>query len=796
MTESWGIVRMMRNAPTKELYYHYIKHVTGSASFIDDIFLPKMVYACFVRSPYAHAKIRSIDFNDSIKNYGVLATLTGEEAAELSQPLPVYLYTEGEPKVPEWRCLPINKVNYVGEPVAAIVSENIYKAKDAAEVVRVDYEPLAAVVDVEHAIQETCPVIHETMGSNLAFRFRLKGGDIEGAFSDADSIVEKRFHIHRHAATPLEPRGIVADYERAVGRLTVWASTQMPFILRSHLSQILDIPENLIRVIAPDVGGGFGAKLQIAPEYIAVCILSILCGRPVKWIETRYESLATSPHAREQVHLVEAAFKNEGVLLGLRDRIIIDAGAYLDSRISGQAICSVYSLQGPYKIKAIDAEVSTVITNKCPYGPYRGFGLEAGTLITERLLDLAARRLGIGKDSIRRINLIKPDEMPFKTPLGIEYNFANYSKALDKALKLSEYKIFTNKYSRGVGSHIGIGIAFALEPTSVNAYTGTTTTGSRADTVDFGKVKIRIERDGRVSVYLGTASIGTGHAIAVAELISKHLGMSPNNINVIQGDTDMTPYDCGVRSSRFATVILPAVLKCVIKIREILVKTAAKILEANVGDIELKDGTLYVKDSPDKFLTISEIAQLFYTSTNKLPSEIEPTLEITSTFKPKKKGLFNTVSHSVHVAVVEVDDETGTTKVSKYVVVEDCGNVVVKDVVDSLVIGGVVQVIGGVFLERLQYDDYGQLLTRTLMDYLLPSATDIPSSMIVDHISTPSNLPGGFKGMAEGANIGGYAALINAVEDALRDLGVELCGTFLTSEKLFKVMKNQRRLKT
>ncbi len=749
-----------------------------------------MAYAGFVRSPYAHARIRKIDFAQR----DLIVKLTGKEIGKYTSALPAYLYTQGEARIPEWKCLAGDNVAFLGEPVAAVVCESRSQLEDALESIEADYETLPVVMDAEKALEHVAPLVHEELGGNLALSIKMSGGDIEEAFRKARFIVKKRFRMHRHSPTPMEPRGIVASFDSGSGALSVWASTQIPFIMRGHLAQMLGIEEKLVRVVAPDIGGGFGAKLQLPPEYIVVCILSKLCGRPVKWVETRSESIASSPQAREQTHYAEAAFASDGELLGIRDRAVVNAGAYLDTRISGQVLTAAHALQGPYRTRAIDFEGKVVLTNKCPYGPFRGFGSENGTFVVERLLDIAARELHIDPLEIRSRNLIRLRDEPFQTALGLVYDEADYSKALEAALEVSGYHEFRKEQRklRGHGKFVGVGLSLAIEPSSVNAYTGVPgTSNAQSDPVDFGSAMLRMDGEGKVSISLGTASIGTGHALAVAALVSRELGTSPEDVQLLEGDTSLTPYDCGVRASRFSPIVLPAVLECLDKIKEKLALAAAYIWKSDVSQIKIENGVVFLEGSTEKRMPIKELARIFYAdaAVGSLPTNLKPNLEASATFRPEKRGPFNSFSHTVHIPVVEVDPATGRAKILRYTVVEDCGNVASPQAVDGQIYGGVAQVSGGVFLEEIRYDANGQLLSSTFMDYLLPSSTDAPGDVSIAHTATPSRMPGGFKGMSESPNICGYAALVNAIEDALSPLGVECHETDLSLEKMFQSIK-------
>jgi carbon-monoxide dehydrogenase large subunit len=765
-----------------------LKQITGASTYVDDITLPGMLYAGFVRSPYAHARIRRISF-DKVDKSKLVYSLTGAQLSKIIKPLPTYLYSPGERQVPQWNCLAIDDVNFEGEAVVAVVTSDRYSVEDLIDDVEVDYEPTRQVMNVESAIRQDAELVHDNLRNNIAVSLRVAGGDFDQTAKNADFMIRRKFRMHRHATAAIEPRGVIASYEPVSKRLTVWVSTQLPFILRTHLAQLIGIPENHIRVIAPDVGGAFGAKLQLSPEYVTVCALSTLLQKPVKWIETRSENLAAFAHAREQIHDVEAAFSSTGRLIAIKDRALMDTGAYLDSRISGQAVCALYELQGPYKVEAVDGEISIVLTNKCPYGAYRGFGLEIGVMIIERLLNIAARKLGIDQVDIRRRNLIKKTEMPCRTALGLVYDYTDYMESLEKALVLSNYAklLYDMQTLRGEKRIVGIGLSVAVEPSSTNAYTGVVKPSQITASVDFGGASLKMDSDGSVKVMLGTVSLGTNHFEAVSKIVSEQLGVRMEDIQTIEGDTESTPYDCGVRASRFSTVVLPAVLESAQVMRAKLIKVAASLLEANENDIEVKDRKFFVRGMPNIYLRMEDVANVFYANTEKLPDGLEPALEVKRFFKPKKVGLFNAFSHAIHIAIVEVERDTGNCKIMKYFIVEDCGNIIVREVVDGQITGGLVQVIGGIFLEEMKYDENGSLLTTTFADYLLPSSLIAPD-ISIDHSSSPSQMPGGAKGMAESSNVAGYAAILNAIDDALAPYGIEVNYSHLPPERIWKLL--------
>jgi carbon-monoxide dehydrogenase large subunit len=774
------------------------KLITGAAPYVDDITLPAMGYAAFVRSPHAHARVTGIDVSQAAADPRIIAVLTGEEAAHLAKPMPVYTYLPAKDiRQPKQHCLAYPLVRYAGEAVAVVAASERYLAEDAVEQVQVAYDPLPALMDAEQALSADAVRLHEELGTNVGLTLTREGGDVERAFAEAEVVLRKRFRFHRHTGSPIEPRGIIASYLPVTGELTVWASTQIPHILRSHLSQILNFPEERIRVIAPNVGGGFGNKLQVAPEYVAVCLLAIKSGRPIKWIETRQESLMAFVHARDQMHDVELAARRDGTLLAIRDRILVDAGAYLDARISGPSLGAALWIVGPYKMRAFRADVTVVMTNKCPYGAYRGFGSNKGVMVIERAVDLLARELRLDPVEVRRRNLIQPSELPYRTVSDLEYDSGDYPAALDKALAMVDYPRLREEQARlrRQGRYIGIGVAMAVEGAGWNTYTAAMTTPF-VQTRDFASPTIRMLLSGKVNVLIGSSAIGTSHATTVSQIVAQELGLPVEDIEVIEGDTAITPYDTGTRAARFAAVVFPALHLTTARLREKLLAIAAGMLEADPRDLELGDRCVRVKGTPAKSVPFDRIAHVAYAEVGKLPPGMPAGLEATECFIAPPNSICITWPYAVHVPVVEVDVETGQVKFLRYAIVHDCGVQANPMVVEGQMMGGTAQGIGGMIYEELVYDEHGQLLTSTFMDYLLPTALEIPNFDIA-HMHTPSPLiPGGYKGMGEGGAVYSYPAVFNAVADAIECLGTEVLTTPLSPANIQRLLRHARAPRT
>lgn len=765
------------------------KFITGTATYVDDMVLPGMVYAAFVRSPYAHARVKNVNVSEALNHPKAVEALTGLEAARLAKPMPVYSYREAAAiKKPEYRCLAADRARFVGEPVVVVAAKERYAADDVAELIQVEYEPLEPLMDPEKSLRPDALKLHDNLDNNVGLYITREGGDMEAAYREADFVFKKRFRMHRHTGCPIEPRGCIAQYNSGTGDLTLICSTQVPHILKSHLAEILDFPELHIRVIAPDVGGGFGNKLQVPPEYVAICLLAMKARRPVKWIETRRESLMAFVHARDQIHDVEIPVKWDGTILGIKSRMIVDAGGYLDARISGPSLGAAMWLSGPYRMKGYRADIHVVMTNKCPHGSYRGFGSQMGALVIERSMDLIARELNMDSVEIRRKNLIR--ELPYKTVAGHEFDSGDYMAALEKALKLVDYPSLRKEQERlrKEGRHIGIGVALAVEGAGWNTYTGAMAQ-AYVPTLDYATVTMRMDTSGNVKVLIGDSACGTGHATTAAQVASDALGLPVDTIEVVEGDTAVTPYDSGTRAARFSAIVLPAVAAAGRSLKGKVARVAAHLLEASDEDVEIAEGKAYVKGSPSKNLPVSRVARVAYSEVATLPREMPAGLEATESFKAPVSGLCITWPYAVHVPVVEVDIETGMVKFLRYVIVHDCGVEVNPMIVEGQVAGGTAQGIGGTLLEELVYDEDGQLLTTSFMDYLLPTATDIPN-FEVDHIQTPApQIPGGFKGMGEGGCVYTYAAVVNAVADAIEPLGVEVTSTPLTPSNILKLLR-------
>lgn len=742
----------------------------GRGRFVDDVVLPRMLAAAFVRSPHAHARVRAVHGAAACAVPGVVAVVTGADLGGAVGPLAPRLVGEGFTSS-AWPALAAERVRFCGEAVAAVVAATAYAAADGREAVAVDYDPLAPVTTVEAA---------EAAGEVL-FRRRHRHGDVDGAFARAAVVVRETFRHGRCAPAPLEPRGVVAAWDGDT--LTVWASTQAPRILRTAVAGALGVGEGRVRVVTPDVGGGFGLKMQVFPEDVAVAALAMRLGRPVKWIEERRENLAAASQAREQRFDVEVAADAAGRLLGLRARVRSDAGAYHSYPLTQalEPLGSAAILPGPYLTPAYEYETAALRTSKAPLGAYRGVGMTMGAFVMERALDLVAARVGLDPAEVRRRNLIPRDAYPFTSASGMTYDSGDYPKALEQALALAGYDGLRAEQAsaRVAGRALGVGVACYTE------YTGMGSAVFRRrgmeDVPGVEAATVVIEPDGGVRCATSFPSQGQGHATAIAQVVADRLGIDLARVRVEPGDTAGAPGGSGTFGSRgavsIAGTVRPAAETLAAKVRAL----AAHLLEASPDDVTVERGRAHVRGFPERALAFADIARVAYSPPpGGLPPGLAPGLEATVYFDPPGP----TFSGAVHVASVEVDRETGRVQVLRYVVVEDCGPVVNPMLVEGQVHGAVAQGLGEALLEQIVYDDAGQLVTGTLMDYALPRAADVPA-LELGHLQTPSPaMPGGVKGMGEGGTIGAPAALANAVADALRPHGVAVTALPLRPETL------------
>lgn len=764
--------------------------LTGRGRFTDDIDLPGMLYAAVLRSPYPHARIKSIDTSAAEELPGMIAVLTGQEAAEFSDPLPPTI--EIAMKLCTAYSIAVDKVRYVGEPVAAVAATDRYIAEDAVELIDVEYEPLEPVMSIEAALAEDAPLLYEEWGDNRQLEWGFENGDLEGAFARADQVIKDRIPHHRYTGTPMEARAALADYDPVTGELTVWASTQAPHQFRTLLAQTVRIPEQKIQIIAPDVGGAFGNKLQIDAEVIP-CLLSIRTGRPVKWTETRTENLLSGVHSRDYYFDMEIAVKNDGTILGVRTKLLGDQGCDGTNRSSGSGALLVGAayVPGPYRLENYSIEVLGVVTNKAPYGAYRGYGKDIANYGMERIVEKVAHELNISPVEVRMRNFIQPDEFPYHTVSGPIYDSGDYPECMRQALELVDYDKLRQQQQelRKQGRYLGIGISAMLEPSGA-AVPNCIFNGYEAAIV-------RVSPEGGVSLLTSLQNIGQGIETTLAQVVADELGVTPDDVKVIYGDTDTIPYGLGPWSSRGATYCVSVALLAARQVREKILNIAANLLESRPEDLDIENSNIFVKEMPDQSISLRDLSETVHYWPGPygvVPEGQDPALEgihywtgpIVS-WEPDEQGrisLYTTHPSAVFIAVVEVDVQTGEVKLRRLAVAHDCGNLINPMIVDGQIHGGTVQGMAGALLEELKYDESGQLLTTDFVDYLVPTAADMPP-IDITHIVSPSPFtPAGTKGMGEGGAIGPPAAVANAVEDALAPLGVKVKDLPITPEKV------------
>jgi len=793
--------------------------IKGLAHYVDDIRLPDTLHVAFVRSIYAHARINGVDAGEALKAPGVVAIFTGKDVSEKIGPVPCASALP-ELKVPDHRVLATDKVYFVGHPIAAVVAADAYAARDAAELLMVDYEELPAVVNAEEAAQGGA-VIHEQFGSNVAYKLTAGEGDIVAALASADRRIKQRIINQRLAPVAMEPRGVLARYLPGEQELTVWSSTQIPHLLRTQLALMIGIPENKLRVITPEVGGGFGSKLNVYAEEALLGWISMQLGRPAKWIETRRENMQATIHGRGQVGEIEIGCKADGTVTGLRYNVVADLGAYHQLLTPAIPTLTGLMLSGAYKIPAIQINVTGVFTNKMATDAYRGAGRPEATYVVERAIDLVAAELGLDPVAVRRRNFPAPEEFPFKTATGLFYDSGNYEGALAKALENAGYERLREEQraAREQGRIVGIGVSTYVEICALGPSQAMPAGGWESATV-------RIEPTGTVTVLTGASPHGQGQETSFAQLAADELGVDMGDVTVVHGDTAIVQYGIGTFGSRATAVGGTAVFVAIEKLKEKASKIAAHMLGTDAANVVFAEGVFSIKETkkaaaaagdgkaadadsdevpepvvpvgegpagalpePEtegrKKVSIQEVALAAHLA-RELPPDTEPGLSATYFFEPKNF----TFPFGTHIAVVEIDRETGEVKFQRYVAVDDCGRVINPMLVDGQVQGGIVQSIGQALYEEVVYDEQGQLITGTLMDYAVPRAKMIPWFEL-DRTETPTDVnPLGVKGVGEAGTIGATPAIVNAVVDALSPFGVRHIDMPIRPEAVWRIINS------
>ena len=754
--------------------------------YVGDVRLPNMLHAALVRSVYAHARIREVDVQEARDLDGVVGVWTEREIKGRISPFPESFeihparWLEGVKPVlqgPRPTALAHGKVHYVGEPVAIVVAKDRASAEDAVDAVAIDYEELPVVADPEESLRPCAPLVHEGSKSNVVFGFSIVKGNVDQALGAAPYRLSERFRHHRYCAAPLECRGVLAWVEPKTNILTVWSSTQMPHLVRRQIAAQLGLPEEGVRVIAPDIGGGFGPKVFAYPEEMLVPFLALELGRPVKWIEDRSEHFISTAHGRDQLHDVEMAFDETGRILALRDRFLLDNGAYNPMGLT-DAYNTAAHIQGPYKIPNLSVTGTCVSTNKVPNAPYRGAGRPEAVFVMERSIDIIAARLGLDPATVRQRNLVQPEEMPYHAGIlyrdgePICYDSGNFPETLKRALEAADYDELRKRQreARKHGRYLGIGIGCYVEGTGVGSFEG---------------AKVRIDSSGQLIIATGATGHGQGHETVYAQIAADLWGVSLDKVSLIEGDTASVPFGCGTFGSRSTVNVGSAIHGASTRLKEKVRRLAAHILEANPDDLELDRGKVFIRGMPQRSISFAELARAAVPGwASKLPDEMEPGLEAIFYFVPPTV----TWANATHVAVIEVDVQTGAIKLLDYTVAHDAGRLINPLLVDGQIHGGVAQGIGAALYEEIIYDPNCQMLSGSFVNYLLPGSMEVPSIKTV-HLQSPSPLnPLGVKGLGEGGAIAPPAVIANALADALLPQAARVNEIPLTPERVMEIL--------
>ena len=762
--------------------------ITGQASYTDDIKLPGMVHAAILRSPHAHARILSIDTSAAQAAPGVLAVYTGADTDGVLNSIPcAWVVPDSDAKTVPHMPLAKDIVRYMGDGVAVVVAESRYQAEDALELISVQYEALPAVVSPEAAMQPGAPQVHEEAPNNQAFHWVAAGGDVDAAFASAEVVVRDTIIQQKLIPNAVEPRSAVATWLAPMGELTLWSSSQNPHIARFLTSLVTGIPEHKIRVIAPEVGGGFGSKTPMYADEMVTAFCAMKLGRPVKWTETRSENYQATIHGRDHVEHVEMAATREGKITGIRSLVYASMGAYLSTASTGiPTILHGLMYSGPYDIPNIKADIYGVFTTTTPVDLYRGAGRPEATFLIERLVDLLAVELGKDPVELRRMNLIPKFEDGHDVAIGLTYDSGDYEKTLDVALNHINYQQLREEQAhlREHGQYMGIGITCYCEICGLGP-------SQVAGAVGFGgglweSATIRFSPTGKASIYTGTNPHGQGEETTFAQILGDELGVPVEDIDVVHGDTANTPMGWGTYGSRTTVVGGGALALAARKIKDKAKIIAAHLLEAAEADIEYEDGKFFVRGSPDQSKTIQDIALMANVAWN-MPEGVEPGLEASAFYDPPNF----TYPFGTHLAVVLVDPDNGYIDFQRYVAVDDCGPQVNPMIVQGQVQGGVVQGAGQALWEGAVYDENGQLLTGSLMDYAVPRAHRVPDIETLSTVTPSPHNPLGVKGIGETGTIASTITIYNAVIDALRPLGVTKLDMPLTPEKVWRAIHQQ-----
>ncbi len=759
----------------------------GATSYVDDLHKPSMLYLSFARSTVPHADIRAVDLSNVLSRTNVAGAISGKDIQDKISPFPIFAAPEGSKPFNEFP-IAINKVRYYGEIFAAVLSSSRASAEDNAELVDIDYASREPVLDPEQALEDSSSLVIDEWKNNEAYTTRLTAGDADSAIQSADHVSKGRYTIQRQYGAAMEPRGVLADYDYASNSLMLYSATQWPHVVRTVLSEMLGLGEHRIRVIAPDVGGGFGNKQDVYAEEVLASYLSMKVRRPVKWTASRSEDMLSTVHARDQIHYVEVGSKRDGTILGIRDKIISDLGAFHIMSLGPQLV-TIGTLQGPYKISNWDIELHCAVTNKTPVGAYRGFGASESNFVMERSVDSIARDLKLDRAKLRLKNFIPSDEFPYENALGSVYDSGDYAHCLNMGIRLSKYDEFKlrKEQARKDGRLLGLGLSFVVETTGVGASRQMALDGFRVY-AGYDSATVRINRSGDITVITGLSPHGQGLETTLAQVCADEFGVGVSSVRVEWGDTQSAAYGFGTWGSRSAVIGSAAVRMSALKVREKATQIAAHVLHLAPNQIELQNSEFFSHRSPGKTLSLREVAENAYNASD-LPPGLEPGLEATSFYDPPRPAY----SYAVHIPIVEVDPASGIVKLVSYYVVHDCGTVINPMIVEGQLHGGIAQGIAGALLEQLKYDEGGQLISASFLDYLLPTAGDVPD-ITSEYTETPSDInPLGVKGTGEGGAIAPPAAVTSAIEDALSHLEVEIRDTPISPENLVKLIGERSR---
>jgi carbon-monoxide dehydrogenase large subunit len=750
--------------------------ITGTATYVDDIQMEGMQYAAIVRSPHAAAKIRSINTKAAEKAPGVMAVFTGKDTEKVGG-VPCGSALPGL-RVPHHNILAINRVYFVGHPVAVVVAQDRYLAQDAADLIEIDYEPLPAVADPEKALAANAPAVHPEWPDNISFTYHQDGGDVDKAFAEADVVVKQRITSQRLIPMAMETRGVVAEWRGADRQLNLYTSTQIPHLVRTLVASMLGLDENRVRVTTPEVGGGFGSKLNVYAEEALMGFIAQKIQKPVKWIESRRENFLCTIHGRGHVDYYEVAAKRDGTILGIKLKIIQDLGAYLQLLTPAIPTLSVLMMPGIYKTQNIRADIVGVFTNCMPTDAYRGAGRPEATHGIERMVDILADELNIDPAEIRLRNFVANDQFPFHTATGLMYDSGNYAAPLKKALDLVDYPKLRQQQADAhkQGKWMGIGISTYGEICAIGPSPATPAGGWESATV-------KVEPSGKVTIMTGACPHGQGEETTFAQIAADELGVSVDDVLVVRGDTAVVQYGIGTFGSRGTAIGGTAVYYALQDLKEKIKKFGAMLLESD--DVTLSGGKVTCNKTGQS-KTVQEIAGAAYRAM-KLPPNTEPGLVSTRFWEPPNF----TFPFGTHIVITDIDPQTGDIKIRRYVAVDDCGNRINPLIVDGQVHGGVAQGLGQALWEQAVYDENGQLLTGELTDYAVPRAHMMPW-IESDHTTTPSPVnPLGVKGVGEAGTIGCSPAVVNSVVDALSPLGVRHIDMPLTPEKIWNLLSKK-----